>query len=85
MQFLYRDGELFHFMNTESDEQIHLSLEVLGDDASYLLPEAIISVEFYETEPGGSHLPLTVDLRGTDPGPGAGGNVVRRCARPATT
>ena len=31
MQFLYRDGDLFHFMNTESYEQIHLSLEVLGD------------------------------------------------------
>ncbi len=37
MQFLYRDGDLFHFMNTESYEQIHLSLEVLGDQALYLV------------------------------------------------
>src|SRR4030095_10983147 len=33
MQFLYRDGELFHFMNTESYEQIHLAIAVLGHQA----------------------------------------------------
>ena len=66
MQFLYRDGDLFHFMNTESYEQIHLSLEVLGDQALYLLSESKINVEFYEDEPVGIHLPLTVDLKVTD-------------------
>src|SRR4026208_2270889 len=30
MQFLYREGDLFHFMNTENYEQVHLSQEVLG-------------------------------------------------------
>ncbi len=39
MQFLYREGDLFHFMNTASYEQVHLSQEVLGDSALYLLPE----------------------------------------------
>ena len=46
MQFLYRDGEIYYFMNTESYEQVHLSTEVLGDSAPYLLPESVISVEF---------------------------------------
>ncbi len=40
MQFLYKDGDVFHFMNTESYEQTHLSQEVLGDSALYLLPDA---------------------------------------------
>jgi len=84
MQFLYRDGDLFYFMNTESYEQIHLSLEVLGDQALYLLPEAKISVEFYETDPVGIHLPLTVDLKVTDTVPGIKGATARNQIKPAT-
>ena len=56
MQFLYREGDLFHFMDTSSYEQVHLSREILGDSALYLLPESLINVEFYETEPVGIHL-----------------------------
>ena len=84
MQFLYRDGDLFYFMNTESYEQIHLSLEVLGDQALYLLPEAKISVEFYETDPVGIHLPLTVDLKVTDTVPGIKGATASAQVKPAT-
>src|SRR6187401_2911693 len=83
MQFLYRDGDLFYFMNTESYEQIHLSLEVLGDQALYLLPEAKISVEFYETDPVGIHLPLTVDLKVTDTVPGIKGATAAAQVKPA--
>ena len=44
MQFLYRDGDDFHFMNTENYEQLHLSKETLGDSAEYLLPDGMIKV-----------------------------------------
>ena len=84
MQFLYRDGDLFHFMNTETYEQIHLTQEVLGDQALYLLPEATISVEFYEEEPVGIHLPLTVDLKITDTVPGIKGATAAAQVKPAT-
>jgi translation elongation factor P/translation initiation factor 5A len=53
MQFLYREGDLFYFMNTETYEQVHLSLEVLGESALYLLPDSVITVEFYDVEPVG--------------------------------
>jgi len=66
MQFLYRDGDLFHFMNTASYEQVHLSTEVLGDAALYLLPETLINVEFHEDDPVGIHLAPTVDLKSTE-------------------
>jgi elongation factor P len=84
MQFLYRDGELFHFMNTESFEQVHLTLDALGDSALYLLPDSIISVEFYDTEPVGIHLPLTVDLKVTDTVPGIKGATASAQVKPAT-
>jgi elongation factor P len=84
MQFLYRDGNLFYFMNTESYEQIHLAQEVLGDQALYLLPEATISVELYEGEAVGIHLPLTVDLKVTDTVPGIKGATAAAQVKPAT-
>jgi elongation factor P len=84
MQFLYREGDLFHFMNTESYEQVHLSQEVLGDSALYLLPESVIKVEFYETEPVGIHLPLTVDLKVSDTVPGIKGATASAQVKPAT-
>jgi elongation factor P len=84
MQFLYRDGDLFHFMNTDSYEQVHLSQEVLGDTALYLLPDSVIKVEFYEAEPVGIHLPLTVDLKVSDTVPGIKGATASAQIKPAT-
>jgi elongation factor P len=84
MQFLYRDGDMFYFMNTESYDQIHLSQEVLGDSALYLLPESVISVEFYEAEPVGIHLPQTVDLKVSDTVPGIKGATASAQVKPAT-
>ena len=84
MQFLYRDGDIFYFMNTETYDQLPLSQEVLGDSASYLLPESVISVEFYETEPVGIHLPQTVDLKVTDTVPGIKGATASAQVKPAT-
>lgn len=84
MQFLYRDGNIFYFMDTSSFEQVLLSDEVLGDHALYLLPEALINVEFWETEPVGIHLPLTVDLKVTDTAPGIKGATASAQVKPAT-
>jgi elongation factor P len=84
MQFLYREGDLFHFMNTESYEQVHLSLEVLGESALYLLPESLIKVEFYETEPVGIDVGQTVDLKVKDTVPGIKGATASAQVKPAT-
>jgi elongation factor P len=84
MQFLYRDGALYHFMNLESYEQTHLSDEVLGDHALYLLPESVISVEFYDEEPVGIHLPQTVDLKVAKTVPGIKGATASAQVKPAT-
>ena len=84
MQFLYRDGDLFYFMDTSSYEQVHLAIEVLGESALYLLPDSLISVEFYESEPVGIHLPQTVDLKVKDTVPGIKGATASAQVKPAT-
>jgi elongation factor P len=84
MQFLYREGDLFNFMNTETFEQVHLGLEVLGDSALYLLPDAVINVEFFEADPVGIHLPQIVDLKVTDTVPGIKGATASAQIKPAT-
>ncbi len=84
MQFLYREGDLFHFMNTKTYEQVHLSLEVLGESALYLLPESVIRVEFHDIEPVGIHVPPTVDLKVADTVPGIKGATASAQVKPAT-
>src|ERR1044072_1317861 len=70
MQYLYRDGYAFHFMDTSTYEQIHLDAEVLGDNANYIVPEAVITMEFYGDEPVGIELPVSVDLNVIETPPG---------------
>jgi elongation factor P len=84
MQYLYKDGAFYYFMDTANYEQVHLSEDVLGESALYLLPESLINVEFYETEPVGIHLPTTVDLKVTDTVPGIKGATAAAQVKPAT-
>ena len=57
MEFLYQDGDMFHFMNNETYEQIGLSAEVLGDAVPYLTPNIKLKIEMYEDRPVGIELP----------------------------
>ena len=84
MQYLYSDGDAFHFMNTETFEQLHIDREVLGDAVNYILPDATIKVEFYGDEPVGIDLPVTVDLRVDDTVPGIKGATASAQVKPAT-
>ncbi len=83
MQYMYRDGDAFHFMDTESFEQIHLSGDALSDSVNYLIPESSIKVEFYEGEPVGIELPQTVDLKVEDTAPGIKGATASAQVKPA--
>jgi elongation factor P len=68
-EYLYADGEGWHFMNAETFEQIHLGRDVLGDGVDYLLPGIHLKLEFHEGKPIGVILPDTVDLTVTDTEP----------------
>jgi elongation factor P len=84
MQFLYRDGDMFNFMDTSSYEQVHITRETLGDQALYLLPEALIRIDMYEGQPVGIELPATVDLKVMDTVPGIKGATAAAQVKPAT-
>jgi elongation factor P len=62
-EYLYNEGDDFHFMNTETYEQMHLTREMLGETVYYLIPNTIVKVEFFEEKPIGVDLPDTMDLK----------------------
>ncbi len=57
---------------------------MLGDQALYLLPEAVIRVDFFEGQPVGIELPATVDLKVVDAVPGIKGATAAAQVKPAT-
>jgi elongation factor P len=83
MEFLYRDGDMYHFMNNETFEQMGLSAEVLGDAVSYLIPNIKIKIEMYEDRPVGIDLPLTVEMRVIETEPAIKGASVSNVGKPA--
>ncbi len=68
-QYLYRDGEGYHFMNIENYEQMTLSADVLGDSVYYLIGDMNVKVEYFEGKPVGVAVPDTVDLKVVDTEP----------------
>jgi elongation factor P len=83
MEFLYDDGESYHFMNTETYEQTHLTKELLGDAVQYLVPQLNVKVEYYEGKAISVELPATVDLTVVDTEPGMKGASVSNVTKAA--
>lgn len=65
VQYLYNDGHLYYFMNTETYEQVALAPEALEGITEFLKDNAVVTLETYEREPINVELPTTVDLKVT--------------------
>ena len=61
-QFMYQDGEGFHFMNMESYDQVTLQTDIVGDQAAYLQPEMEVSIAMYDSVPVSIELPAKTVL-----------------------
>jgi elongation factor P len=83
MEFLYQDGDMYHFMNSETYEQIGITGETLGDAVSYLMPNTKLKIEMYEGRPVGIELPLTVDMTVMETEPAIKGSTVSNVGKPA--
>jgi elongation factor P len=83
MEFLYRDGDMYHFMNNETFEQIALSEEVLGDAVPYLISNIKLKIEMYEERPVGIELPLAVVMQVKETEPAIKGASVSNVGKPA--
>jgi elongation factor P len=70
MSYLYKEGEDFVFMDSDTYDQIHVPRETLGDNANYLLENAEAMVALHDGTPLYVELPASVELliKHTDPG-----------------
>ena len=62
VQYLYTDGDFFHFMDQDTYEQPALSKEIVGDSAPYLKEGLECKLTFYQGQALDLELPLTVDM-----------------------
>lgn len=84
MQYMYRDGSDFHFMDVSNFDQLHIDEEVLGDAVNYLIAETTISVDFYEGRAVGIELPTSVELKIVETSPEVKGGTAGAQRKPAT-
>ncbi len=83
MQFLYKEEDVFNFMNTQNYEQIQLNSGELGDAANFLLPDTVIDVQFYEGKPVGVDLPKFMDFKVIETEPSLKGQTATSSYKPA--
>lgn len=84
VQYLYRDGDLYYFMDTETYEQPALSVEVLEDRVDYLKEGLVLSLSMHEGQPVEIELPVTVELEVSETEPGVRGDTATGATKRAT-
>lgn len=83
-QYLYAEGEMLVFMNTETYEQISLHIDFVGEErAAYLTDGMMVVVELYEDKPIGIDLPQHVELEVIDTEPVVKGQTAANSYKPA--
>jgi len=84
MQYLYADGDMFNFMNTDNYEQISLNAETIGDALKFVKENDMCKVCSYNGNVFSVEPPLFVELEVTDTEPGIAGNTATNATKPAT-
>ena len=84
MQYLYSDGDLFHFMNVETYDQIALNEEAIGDALKFVKENEMVKVCSYNGNVFAVEPPLFVELEITDTEPGFKGDTATGATKPAT-
>jgi elongation factor P len=84
MQYLYREGNSYVFMDTDSYEQLHVDAGDLGQAVRYLKEGDTAVLPTYQDRVVGIELPAAVELTVTDTEPGVQGDRVSGARKPAT-
>jgi len=82
VQYLYSDGDLFYFMDSESFEQVMLNKEQLGDAIDYLKEGMTLDIMYYKEEPISVELPNSVELKVVETDPGFRGDTAANVNKP---
>ena len=83
MSYLYNDGELYNFMNTETYDQIALTAEQVGDSLKFVKENDVVKVCSYNGNVFAIEPPLFVELEVTETEPGFAGNTAQGATKPA--
>jgi elongation factor P len=84
MQFLYETGGEFHFMDTQTFEQLFLTADQLGEKKDYLKENLVIKALFHNKHPLGIETPMFVELKVVQSEPGIRGDTATGATKPAT-
>ena len=84
MEYLYTDGELFHFMNQENYEQIALNADILGDSLKFVKENDVVKMLMHNDKVIGVEAPISVVLEITHTEPGVKGDTSTGATKPAT-
>ena len=84
MTYLYRDGDLLHFMDAQTYEQVAVPVEVVGDAAGYIVASGTVSVLSADGEVVSVEPPAHVDLEVAETDPGLKGDTATGGSKPAT-
>ncbi len=84
MEYLYNDGELFHFMDTTTFEQMAVNADDIGDSLKYVKENMIVKILSHNGKIFGIEPPLFVELQITETEPGFKGDTAQGATKPAT-
>lgn len=84
MQYLYSDGELFHFMDEETYDQIGMTADQLGDALKFVKENEVVKMLSHDGKIFGVEPPISVVLEVTHTEPGVAGNTAQGATKPAT-
>jgi elongation factor P len=82
-QYLYQDGDGYHFMNMESYDQIQVGEDIIGDQAAYLQPEMKVRLSVHEGTTVAIELPQRVTLEVVETEPVTKGQTASSSYKPA--
>ena len=83
-QYIYSDGDLYYFMDTESFDQFPMAGDLIDDSLTYLIEQTEVEIVYYRGDPIAVDLPTTVDLKIAETGPGFKGDTAQGGTKPAT-
>jgi elongation factor P len=84
MQYLYHEGDTYHFMDSATYEQFTLAGNLLGSDSNFLQENVEVKILFHNGQPIGVELPLFVELTIVQTEPGVKGDTASGGTKPAT-
>ena len=83
-QYIYRQDNLYYFMDTETFDQFPLSEHLVGNASEFLVEQTTVDLVFHRDEPVTIELPITVDIKVAESPPGVRGDTAQGGTKPAT-